>query len=181
VSRKQKGSTSRKKAVTKLARKHLELTNLRTDLLHKTTTDLVRGYQGIVIEDLNVKGMVKNHHLARAISRQSWADFRRQLEYKSEMHGRDLVVANRFYPSTKTCSGCGAVKPVALSERVYKCPICGLTTDRDFNAAINLSRLRAGSSDVKPVEMEALASGCIAGETAVCEVGTELGQFCPSF
>lgn len=180
VSRKQKGSASRRKAVGKLARKHLELANLRNDLLHKTTTDLVQGHQGIVIEDLNVRGMVKNHCLARSISRQGWAEFRRQLEYKSSMHGRDLVIADRYYPSTKTCSGCGAIKPVALSERVYKCPVCGLAIDRDFNAAINLSRLRAGSSDVKPVEMEALASGSIAGETAVYEAGTGSGPLCPT-
>lgn len=108
VSRKQKGSTSRRKAVGKLARKHLELTSLRVDVLHKTTTELVQDYETIVIEDLNVKGMIKNHCLARAISRQAWAEFRRQLDYKALMHGRDLVVADRFYPSTKTCSGCRA-------------------------------------------------------------------------
>lgn len=176
VSRKQKGSVSRQKAVTKLARKHNELVCLRNDLLHKTTTDLVQEYQRIVIEDLNVKGMVKNRHLARAISRQGWAEFRRQIKYKTEMYGRDLMVADSFYPSTKTCSGCGMVKLMQLSERVYVCSVCGLNIDRDFNAAINLQNLGAGSSDVMPMEMEALASRSLAGETAVREVGTGTGQ-----
>jgi len=175
ASRKQKGSASRRKAVGKLARKHLELTNLRADVLHKTTTELVQDYETIVIEDLNVRGMVKNHHLARAISRQSWAEFRRQLDYKALMHGRDLVVADRFYPSTKTCSRCGAVKQVALSERVYKCTDCGLVIDRDFNAAINLSKLPLGKGNVKPVETEALTGRSSASETAVYEAGTGLG------
>jgi len=176
VSRKQKGSASRRKAVVGLARKHHELANLRGDLLHKITTGLVQDYPTIVIEDLNVKGMVKNHHLARAISRQGWAEFRRQLEYKVKIHDRDLEIADRYYPSTKTCSGCGAVKPVTLSERVYKCPVCGVEIDRDFNAAINLSKLPLGKGKVKPVEMEALVSQPLVGdETAVCEAGTGLG------
>lgn len=180
VSRKQKGSTSRRKAVVRLSRKHHELTNLRNDLLHKLTTSLVQDYGTIVIEDLNVGGMLKNHHLARPISRQAWAEFRRQVDYKTGMHGRTLVVADRFYPSTKTCSGCGAVKSVSLSERVYKCPVCGLKIDRDWNAAINLSRLGAGSSDVKPVETEALADRGLVSETAVWEAGTGSGQLCPT-
>jgi len=169
ASRKQKGSANRRKAVIKLALKHYELACLRNDVLHKTTTGLVQSYETLVVEDLNVKGMVKNHCLARAISRQGWAEFRRQLEYKSVMHNRVLVVADRFYPSTKTCSGCGAVQPVKLSERVYKCSACGLSVDRDWNAAINLSRIPLGKGNFKPVEMEALASGCIAGETTVIE------------
>lgn len=180
VSRKQQGSVRRRKDVVRLARKHYKLACLRNDLLHKTTTDLIQGYQEIVIEDLNVKGMMKNRHLARAISQQGWAEFRRQLEYKSKIRGRDLVLASRFYPSTKTCSGCGVIKPVALSERLYKCSGCGLSIDRDYNAAINLSKLGAGSSDVKPVEMEALADRCLISETAVREAGTELGEVFPS-
>ena len=181
VSRKQKGSASRYKAVVKLARKHLELTNLRNDLLHKLTAGLVQDYETIVIEDLNVKGMVKNHHLARSISRQAWGEFRQQIEYKSKMHGRTLLVANRFYPSSKTCSECGFVnKGVVLGIDSWVCPSCGVVHDRDFNAAINLSKLRAGSSDVKPVEMEALADRSLISETAVCEAGTGSGQLCPT-
>lgn len=176
ASRKQKGSANRRKAVAKLARKHLELANLRSDTLHKTTTALVQQYETIVLEDLNVKGMVKNHCLARAISRQAWSEFRQQLKYKTAKHGRGMVLADRFYPSTKTCSGCGAVKPVAMSERIYRCPVCGMVLDRDVNAAINLSNLGAGSSDVKPVERGALVGGCIADETILCEAGTRVGQ-----
>ena len=180
VSRKQKGSASRRKAVVRLSRKHYELFCLRSDTLHKLTTGLVQNYKGIAIEDLNVKGMVKNHHLARAISRQGWSEFRRQLEYKSVMHDRQLVIADRFYPSTKTCSGCGDIRAVALSERIYKCSVCGLSIDRDLNAAINLSRLPVGNGDDKPVETEALAGRCLTSETTVCETGTRLGQVCPS-
>jgi putative transposase len=157
VSRKQKESSSRRKVVVRLSRKHHELVCLRGDTLHKLTTGLVYDYQGIVIEDLNTKGMLKNSHLSRAISRQGWGEFRRQLEYKCKIHSRDLVIADRFYPSTKTCSGCGVVKSTALSERVYKCPVCGLVVDRDYNAAINLSKLPVGNGNVKPMEMEALA------------------------
>lgn len=180
VSRKQKGSASRRKAVIKLARKHHEMTNLRNDLLHKLTTGLVRDYETIAVEDLNVGGMLGNHRLARSISRQAWAEFRRQVEYKTELLGRTLVVADRFYPSTKTCSGCGANRSVKLSERVYKCPVCGLTIDRDWNAAINLSKLPVGNGDVKPVETEALADRGLVGETAVWEAGTGSGQLCPT-
>jgi putative transposase len=144
--------------------------------LHKITTGLVRQYETIVIEDLNVKGMLKNHHLARAISRQAWGELRRQLDYKCKMHGRNLLVADRFYPSTKTCSECGSIKTVPLSERTYKCPACGLTLDRDLNAAINLSKLGVGNSDVKPVKMEALAS-LWGRETFVNEAGTGPDNF----
>jgi len=176
VSRKQKGSASRRKAVVRLARKHHELTNLRNDLLHKVTTGLVRDYETIVIEDLNVKGMVKNHHLARSISRQGWAEFRCQLEYKTKMHCRNLLVADRFYPSTKTCSACGFVnRKVVLGVESWICPWCGAAHDRDFNASTNLSKLRVGNPNVKPVEMEALAGRSLIGETAVYEAGTGLG------
>jgi len=91
-----------------------------------------------------------------------------------------LIVADRFYPSTKTCSGCGVVQSIRLSERVYKCPDCGLVIDRDLNAAINLSNLGAGSSEVKLVEREALAGGRSAGETTFKEAGMGSGQLCPA-
>lgn len=181
VSRKQRGSVSRRKAVIKLSRKHHELANLRNDLLHKLTTGLVQDYETIVIEDLNVRGMLKNHHLARSISRQAWAEFRRQVEYKTEMHGRELVVADRFYPSSKTCSVCGFVnKKVVQGVTSWTCPACGAFHDRDFNASINLSNLPVGNGDVKPVEMEALADRRLVSETAVYEAGTEGGQLCPT-
>lgn len=180
VSRKQKGSANRGKVAGRLARKYYELTCLRNDVLHKATTGLVQSYETIVVEDLNVKGMLKNCRLARAISRQGWNEFYRQVKYKSEMHGRNFVVADRFFPSTKICSRCGTVKPVALSERIYKCKTCGFEIDRDFNAAVNLSKLPVGCGNVKPVEMGALASSRkVAGETAIYEAGTEKGDLKP--
>ena len=94
-----------------------------------------------MIEDLNVKGMSKNHRLASAILDGGFYEFRRQLEYKSEWYGSQLVVANRFYPSSKMCSGCGNIKQeLRLSERIYKCEKCGIEIDRDLNAAINLEK-----------------------------------------
>ncbi len=96
----------------------------------------------IVIEDLAVKNMVRNRHLSRAVSDAGWGEFRRMLEYKGKWYGCRIVVADRFYPSSKTCSGCGAVKAeLALSERVFACEACGLVIDRDLNAAINLEHL----------------------------------------
>lgn len=96
----------------------------------------------IVIEDLNVKGMMKNKHLSDSIRKQSFYEFRRQLEYKSKFRGIELIVADRFYPSSKTCSCCGNIKTdLKLKDRVYNCE-CGFTVDRDLNASINLSRYK---------------------------------------
>ena len=93
------------------------------------------------MEDLNIKGMIKNKHLARAIQEQCLYEFIRQMRYKCEWNGIEFVQANRFYPSSKTCSCCGNVKrDLKLSDRIYKCDICGLKIDRDYNAAINLSK-----------------------------------------
>ena len=176
VSRKQKGSINRSKAALQLSRKHYQLTCLRYDTLHKITTRLVQEYGTIVIENLNIEGMRKNRRLSRAISQQGWGEFRRELDYKCNVYNRNLVVADRFFPSTKTCSGCGALKSVPLSERSYKCTTCGLEIDRDLNAAINLSKLPVGNGNVKPVEMEALTDGRkFVGETAVYETGTGAG------
>jgi putative transposase len=157
----------------------LELSDLRGDVLHKATTRLVRGYGTIVIEDLNVRGMMRNHYLAGAIARQAWGELRRELEYKSSMLGRVLMVADRFYASTKTCSGCGSVRQVLLSERIYECSVCGLVIDRDVNAAINLSKLPVGNGEGKPVEREALVC-CKADETTLNEAGIGLRHICLS-
>jgi putative transposase len=147
VSRKKKGSNNRKKAVAELAKLHYRIANIRRDAIHKMTTAIVKQASEIVIEDLNVAGMLKNHKLARALSDASLSEIHRQLEYKSKWYGAKLVRADRFFPSTKTCSGCGNVRDVALRERTYCCDKCGLTIDRDLNAAINLKFL-AGSSPV---------------------------------
>ena len=120
---------------------HHQIADSRRNLIHETTTHLAKHYDRIVIEDLNVKGMVKNHALAKHISDASWSEFRRQLEYKTTWYGSELVVADRCYPSSKTCVGCGAVKAkLPLTLRTYACEHCGHVLDRDLNAATNLAR-----------------------------------------
>jgi putative transposase len=113
----------------------------RRNLIHETTTMLAKTYDVIVIEDLNVAGLVKNDSLAKHISDASWGEFARQLAYKTKWYGSTLVKADRFYPSSKTCSQCGTVKAtLSLDERTFCCETCGLNLDRDVNAAINLAR-----------------------------------------
>lgn len=139
VSRRVKGSANRRKAVRKLARAHLRVSNIRQNALHQATTPLAKTKSVLVVEDLNVSGMLKNHQLARAIADVGFGEFRRQLEYKGAWYGCQVMVADRFYPSSKTCSHCGQVKDeLALSERVFQCAACGFTLDRDLNAARNL-------------------------------------------
>ena len=139
LSRKAKGSNRRAKAKATVARIHARVSNQRQDGLHKLTTWLTRKYSGISIEDLHVAGMVKNRHLAKSISDAAFGEFRRQLEYKAARTGARLHVVDRWYRSSKTCSGCGEVKAkLSLNERTYKCDNCGLTMDRDLNAAINI-------------------------------------------
>ena len=139
LSRKVKGSNRRAKARAKVARIHAHVANQRLDAMHKATTWLAGTYSEISIEDLNVAGMARNHHLAKAVSDASFGEFRRQLEYKTARNGAALHVVDRWYPSSKTCSKCGAVKAkLSLSERVFHCDGCGLVMDRDLNAAINI-------------------------------------------
>ena len=139
LSRKTMGSNRRAKARAKVARLHAHVANQRQDAMHKATTWLAGTYSEISIEDLNVAGMAKNHHLAKAVSDASFAEFRRQLEYKTARTGARLHIVDRWYPSSKTCSRCGRVKAkLSLNERVYRCDGCGLSIDRDLNAAINI-------------------------------------------
>jgi putative transposase len=136
LSRKVKGSANRTKAKAKLATLHARIANIRKDSLHQLTTDLTRRFHTIGIEDLNVSGMVKNRHLSRAISDMGFFEFRRQLEYKAEMRGAVVVVADRFFASSKTCSACDEkVEKLPLSVRQWDCPTCGASHDRDVNAA----------------------------------------------
>jgi putative transposase len=138
-SRKVKGSRNRYKAARRLAQLHWRIRNVRQDTMHKLTTRLCRENQTVGIENLNVKGMVRNRKLARAISDAAFGEFRRQLTYKAALYGTRVVVVDRFYPSSKTCSACGVVNQgLVLSDRVFCCPTCGFTLDRDHNAAINL-------------------------------------------
>lgn len=138
LARKTKGSNNRAKARIKVARVHAKITDRRRDHLHKLTTRLVRENQTVVIEDLAVQNMVKNHSLARAISDAAWSELRRQLEYKTAWYGRTLVAIDRFYPSSKLCSTCGHRNmSMPLSVRSWAC-VCGATHDRDINAAKNI-------------------------------------------
>ncbi|HEY9872871.1 MAG TPA: RNA-guided endonuclease TnpB family protein [Candidatus Obscuribacterales bacterium] len=139
-SRKVYGSSNYKKASLKVARLHRRVANIRADYLHKLTTYLAKNHGTVVIEDLNVSGMLKNHKLARAIADCGFGEFRRQLEYKCQRYGSELVIVDRFYPSSQLCSDCGHQQKMPLSQRVYTCAGCGMSLDRDLNAAINLSR-----------------------------------------
>lgn len=138
-SRKQKGSNNRKKSALKLARLHRKIRNQRKDFLHKLSTTLAKTKPVIVIEDLAVKNMIRNKHLSRHIADASWGEFQRMLEYKTQWYGSKLVIAPRFYPSSKRCSKCGYILPeLKLSTRQWICPKCGAFHDRDINATINL-------------------------------------------
>jgi putative transposase len=176
VSRKVKGSSNRRKANQRVAKIHYEIACSRKDTLDKLTTYLCENYQVIVIEDLNVSGMLKNHCLALSISNLGFGEFRRQLEYKSVLYGNILVIADRWFPSSKTCSECGTVKEtLLLSEREFVCEHCGLVIDRDHNAAINLKnfgleQLRVVSPEVTPMDKKALAYMDVS-ETILEEVG----------
>jgi putative transposase len=139
LARKQRGSTNRAKARVKVARVHARIADRRRDHLHKLSTRLVREHQTVVVEDLNVRGMTGNHTLARAISDAAWSELRRLLAYKCAWYGRELLVVDRWLPSSKTCSACGHVAEVLpLSVREWTCQVCNTWQDRDVNAARNI-------------------------------------------
>ena len=139
LSRKVTGGARRERAKKHVARLHARVADVRADAMNKATTMLARNYSVVCIEDLNVAGMVKNRSLARSLSDASLGEFRRQLEYKTARTGAALRVVDRWFPSSKTCSNCGVVKAkLSLSERVFNCDNCGLSLDRDLNAAINI-------------------------------------------
>lgn len=144
VSRKEKGSKNRQKATRKLGRQHYKVACQRRDAINKATTVISKQASIVVIESLNVDGMMKNHKLARAIGDAGMAEFHRQILYKVAWKGGTVLQADRFYPSSKTCSGCGKIHPtLTLADREFICPYCGLIIDRDLNAAINLKNLVA--------------------------------------
>jgi putative transposase len=140
LSRKKKGTGSYQAAKTELGRFHWHVAKIRKDYLHKLTTWLAKTFDVICIEDLNVKGMLKNPKLARAIADLGLFEFRRQLEYKCQLYGSHLVIVDRWYPSSKSCSNCGHKQDLTLADRVYKCENCGHVQDRDENAAVNLKQ-----------------------------------------
>ncbi len=147
LSRKRKGSANRRKAKEKLARLHARIANGRLDALHKLTTGLTRRFSLIGVEGLNVRGMMGNRRLARSISDMGFFEFRRQLEYKAAMRGGEVVVADRFFSSSKTCSHCGhPLESLPLSVRQWTCPACGAEHDRDVNAAMNLKNVAVSST-----------------------------------
>jgi putative transposase len=139
LSRKQKGSNNRYKARVEVARVYAQITDARKDFLHKLTTQLVRENQTIVVEDLAIKNMVKNHKLAGSISDASWGELIRQLAYKCEWYGRKLVKIDRWFPSSKRCGSCGHIaEKMPLNVREWECPKCDTNHDRDINAANNI-------------------------------------------
>ncbi len=155
----QRPSKRWERAAARLGTAHARVANLRRDGLHKLTTRLAREYGTVVVEDLNVTGMLANRRLARHIADAGFAEIRRQLAYKTQWNGGRLLVADRWYPSSKTCSGCGAVKTkLALREREYECETCGLVINRDRNASLNLAALAA--------EFDTAGSGPVAGRGA---------------
>lgn len=140
-SRTKRDSNGRKEAARRLGKLHGRVAAVRKALLHQITADLAKGHARLVVEDLNAAGMLANRRLARAVSDAAFAELRRQLEYKTAWYGTELVIADRWFPSSKTCSGCGTTKAdLTLADRIYHCDSCGLAIDRDVNAAINLAR-----------------------------------------
>jgi putative transposase len=142
LARRKPSSKRRRQTRRRLARVHARAANLRRDALHKLTTTLATQHATVVVEQLNLAGLVQNRHLARALADTGLAEMRRQLTYKTSWYGSQLVVADRFYPSSKTCSACGWVKAkLTVAERTFSCDTCGLLLDRDLNAARNLATL----------------------------------------
>jgi putative transposase len=158
LARCQTGSANRARAAAKVARAHRKVRHARADFLHRASTRLVSGNDVIVIEDLAVANMIRNHHLARAISDCGWGEFRRQLAYKCQRYGRRLVVIDRWYPSSKTCSACGhLLAQLSLSTRYWTCPSCSARHDRDVNAAKNI--LAAGLAVARGSPGDACGAG----------------------
>jgi putative transposase len=148
VNRRQKSGKNRKKAVRKLAKLHRQIKHQRRNTLHQVTTRLAKTKSVLVIEDLNVAGMLKNHHLAQAIGDVGFYEFKRQLLYKASWYGSRVILADQWEPSSKRCSRCGWLDAdLTLADRVYHCEQCGLVLDRDLNAALNLEQLAGSSSD----------------------------------
>ena len=174
-SRRKKGSKNRAKARKAIAKVHARIAHIRKDVAHTLTSYLVKNHALVAIEDVHVAGMLKNHCLAQAVSDSNFGEIRRQLEYKAAWRGVQIVTVNRWYPSSKTCSGCGYVKPeLSLSERVFVCDMCGNVLDRDLNAAINIRNVAVSSIDTQNACGESSAGYLATGsETALVEAGTK--------
>ena len=174
LSRKVKGSVRREKAKGRVARLYARVADVRADAIHKATSMIADTYGTVCIEDLNVAGMVKNHHLARSVSDASLGEFRRQLEYKTARSGAVLRVVDRWYPSSKTCSNCGVVKAkLSLSERVFNCDACSLSIDRDLNAAINIQVAGSAPETLNARGGDVRRTGLVSGDADPCEARTK--------
>src|SRR5256884_2180629 len=185
LSRKVEGSQNWWKTTRKLAKAHYRVACQRQDTLHKMTTSLARNYVLIGLEDLNTKGMLANHCLAQAVSDASFFEVQRQLLYKTEQYGGYVQLVSRWYPSSKTCHACGWIKEdLTLDERVWVCEQCGVITERDLNAALNIrtEALRL-LTDVPGVALsghkfacgaESAGSRCVESETFCDEAGTRM-------
>jgi putative transposase len=179
ASKKQKGSSNRKKANKRVAILHEKIANQRQDFLHKTSTKLIRENQTICLEDLGFSNMIKNHKLAQAISDVSWGEFNRMIEYKAEWYRVNILRIGRFAPSSKTCSNCGTInKELTLKDREWTCKGCNSVLDRDVNAACNIKKFALKDYSgvectVEPVEMSALVESMKqeAQHTAFCVGG----------
>ena len=170
VSRKKKGSKNREKSKHLLARQHLKVSNQRLDFLHKLSHELTKNNKTIVVEDLNIKGMTRNHYLAKYISDASWNSFIHMLEYKAVTSGSTLIKVNPRNTS-KTCSNCGAIADIPLNQREYRCSVCGFVCHRDFNASINILKIGLDKSKFTPVDDHVRPSLL---KAKVCEAGTIL-------
>ena len=172
LARRKRASKRRERTRLRLARQHNRITNQRRDWLHKITTYLVRSYDVIALEDLNVRGMTKNHSLAKAITNVAFGEFNRQIEYKAQMYGKQIYRVDRFFPSSKTCSVCGCIQDkMPLNVREWTCPDCGAHHDRDINAAHNL--LRQAMSEVTHGERLALVISEISDVTKLDSLNRE--------
>ena len=172
LDRRKRASKRRERTRVRLARQHDRVANQRKDWLHKITTYLVRRYDVISLENLNVRGMTKNHSLAKAIANVSFGEFNRQIEYKAQMYGKQIYRVDRFFPSSKTCSVCGCVQEkIPLRVREWTCPDCGAHHDRDINAATNL--LRQAMPEVTRGERSALVASEISEVTKLDSLNRE--------
>lgn len=169
VSRKKKGSSNRKKAISKVARLHARISDIRNDASHKMTTELILNNSLVGIEDLNVSGMIKNRRLSRAISEQGFSEIRRQLEYKATIYDSQVVVIGRFFPSSKLCYQCKTLHNMPLSARTMDCS-CGWKVDRDLNAAMNiLSEALGEGARMGRTPMEITALACKISQVKLCQ------------
>lgn len=165
-SRRKNGSKNRQKSRQALAKTHARIAHIRKDASHKLTSYLCKNHALVAIEDVHVAGMLKNHCLAQAVADSNFGEIRRQLEYKAAWRGVQIVTIDRFYPSSKTCSGCGSVKPLLnLSERTFICQACGMVLDRDLNAAIHRVNVAVSSIDTR--------NACGVGSSGILETGCE--------